>query len=204
MPTVNVDPDELMYGPQFAKEYVTTFLQNDIPTRINRYRNGWSLDDISLPAPATYVSFEPLALDSWPTIITVAISAKSFSRFYHEKTSDPVYNVTYAMRTYIWVRADGSEQATIMRDRLTTVVRSALLDRPCFARSSIRDARVEESTLSEEYSDLTLLKGDRVMAGSYIGYDVVMEEVITRETIAEFEDYELVVNRSIIGASLNV
>ena len=200
----NVNPDELMYGPQFAKEYVTTFLQNDIPTRINRYRNGWILDDISLPVPATYVSYEPLALDSWPTIITVAISTKSFSRFYPEATGDPVYNATYAMRTYVWVRADGSEQATIMRDRLTTVVRSALLDRPCFSRSSVRDARVEESTLSEEYSDLTLLKGDRVLAGAYIGYDITMEEVITREIIAEFEDYELILNPSALGASLNV
>ena len=64
---------ELMYGAHFAKEYVTTFLKSDIPTRIVRYRNGWNLDDISLPDPVEYFSYEPLALDSWPTIITVAI-----------------------------------------------------------------------------------------------------------------------------------
>ena len=188
---------ELMYGSHFAKEYVTTFLKADIPNRIVRYRNGWNLDDISLPDPIEYFSYEPLALDSWPTIITVAISAKSFNRYIHETSFDPVYNVTYALRTYVWVRGGGSEEATLMRDRLTAVVRSALMDYPCFNRhDTSRDARIEESTLSEEYSDLTLLKGDRVMAGAFIGYDVIMEEAITREDIGTLEEIDLEVRNN--------
>lgn len=196
---------ELMYGSHFAKEYVTTFLKADIPNRIVRYRNGWNLDDISLPDPVEYFSYEPLALDSWPTIITVAISAKSFNRYIHETSFDPVYNVTYALRTYVWVRGGGSEEATLMRDRLTAVVRSALMDYPCFNRhDSSRDARIEESTLSEEYSDLTLLKGDRVMAGAFIGYDVVMEEAITRENIGTLQEIDLTVRNNGFGEELQV
>lgn len=194
-----------MYGAHFAKEYVTTFLKSDIPTRIVRYRNGWNLDDISLPDPVEYFSYEPLALDSWPTIITVAISAKSFNRYIHETSFDPVYNVTYALRTYVWVRGGGSEEATLMRDRLTAVVRSALMDYPCFNRhDSSRDARIEESTLTEEYSDLTLLKGDRVMAGAFIGYDVVMEEAITRENIGTLQEIDLTVRNNGFGEDLQV
>ncbi len=196
---------ELMYGSHFAKDYVTTFLKSDIPTRIVRYRNGWNLDDISLPEPVEYFSYEPLALDSWPTIITVAISAKSFNRYIHESSFDPVYNVTYALRTYVWVRGGGSEEATLMRDRLTAVVRSALMDYPCFNRhDSSRDARIEESTLTEEYSDLTLLKGDRVMAGAFIGYDVVMEEAITRENIGTLQEIDLTVRNNGFGEDLQV
>lgn len=194
-----------MYGSHFAKEYVTTFLKADIPNRIVRYRNGWNLDDISLPDPIEYFSYEPLALDSWPTIITVAISAKSFNRYIHETSFDPVYNVTYALRTYVWVRGGGSEEATLMRDRLTAVVRSALMDYPCFNRhDSSRDARIEESTLSEEYSDLTLLKGDRVMAGAFIGYDVIMEEAITRENIGTLQEIDLTVRNNGFGEELQV
>lgn len=192
MPTTPIPTGELMYGAHFAKDYVTSFLQDDLPTRLLRYRNGWNLDDNSLPNPETYTSYEPLALDAWPTIITVAINAKSFSRFSHTQAMDPLYNVTYALRTYVWVRAEGSGEATIMRDRLTAVVRSALLDYPCFNKhNTTRDARVEENSMSEEYSDLTLLKGDRVMAGAFIGYDVIIEEAITRKAIGIFEDYEL-------------
>jgi len=185
-------PGELMYGAHFAKDYVTTFLQADLPIRLNRYRNGWNVDDNSLPNPQLYVSYEPLALDTWPTIITVAINASSFSRFNHEPGFDPVYYVTYALRTYVWVRGGNSEEATLMRDRLTAVVRSALLDYPCFTRhDATRDARVEETNLSEEYSDLTLLKGDRVMAGAFVGYNVIMEEAITREPFGTLEEIDL-------------
>lgn len=81
MPTTPIPTGELMYGAHFAKDYVTSFLQDDLPTRLLRYRNGWNLDDNSLPNPETYTSYEPLALDAWPTIITVAINAKSFHVF---------------------------------------------------------------------------------------------------------------------------
>jgi hypothetical protein len=92
-----------------------------------------------------------------------------------------------------------------MRDRLTAVVRSALMDYPCFNRhDSSRDARIEESTLTEEYSDLTLLKGDRVMAGAFIGYDVVMEEAITRENIGTLQEIDLTVRNNGFGEDLQV
>jgi hypothetical protein len=79
------------------------------------------------------------------------------------------------------------------------------MDYPCFNRhDSSRDARIEESTLTEEYSDLTLLKGDRVMAGAFIGYDVVMEEAITRENIGTLQEIDLTVRNNGFGEDLQV
>lgn len=184
---------ELMQGSHSAKQYVTTYLQEDIPTRLINYRNGWGVDDAILPSPAEYLTYEPLALDAWPSIITVAINAKSFTRLQYDGTTlDPLYRVAYGMRTYIWVRTEGSYESTLMRDRLTTVIRSALLDYPCLSRvDTAREARVEETTLSEEYSDLTLLKGDRVLAGAFIGYDLLLDEVITREDFGTVTEYDL-------------
>jgi len=179
---------ELMYGAQFAKSFVTEYLKLDIPLRLNRYRNGWNIDDITLPNPAEYLTYEPLVLDNWPTIITVAISTRSFARsgYAYAEGMDPLYKVSYSMRTYVWVRTEGSKETTEMRDRLTTVVRSALLDYPCLKRSdALREARIEETTMVEEFSDLTLLKGDRVLAGAYIGYELSIDEAITRANIAD-------------------
>jgi hypothetical protein len=171
-----------MFGAQFAKQYVNGYLEKDIPQRIIRYRNSWNLDSTALPSPEKYITYEPLALDEWPTIITVAISTKRFERENYVSNNDPMYTVIYGMRTYVWVRTEGSEAATLMRDQLTTVVRSALLDHPCLSRAyTTRSAKILEETLTEEFSELTLLKGDRVMAGAYLGYDIELEEVITRE-----------------------
>jgi len=187
----------LMHGAHFAKSYVSTYLNNDIPTRIVSYRNGWNLDSEQLPSPEKYLTYEPIALDAWPTIITVAISMSGMERDGWYK-GNPEYRVKYSMRTYVWVRDEGSDAATMMRDRLTTVVRSALLDRPCLKATDPREtfmALIDEGTLREEYSDLTLLKGDRVLAGAYLSYDLEINEIVAREdvgTVSEFQLMEVV------------
>jgi hypothetical protein len=181
---------ELMNGAHFAKSFVNDYLTQDIPIRLIRYRNGWNLSESVLPSPDQYIAYEPLAIDKWPSVITVALSMNGLSRIGFDGP-DPLYRVSYSMRTYVWVRTEGSEDATLMRDRLTTVVRSALLDYPCLkaydSRTSFR-ALIDESTIREEYSDITLLKGDRMMAGAYIAYTLEIDEVVTREplgTVAE-------------------
>ena len=187
--------DYLMQGPQFAKQYVSDYLKADIPGRMLRYRNGWDLDDETLPDPLLYLSHEPIALDHWPTLITVSISANRFDQSGFTYTGDAIYRVTYSMRTYVWTRSDSSEEVTLMRDRLTTVVRSALLDVPSL--QTLNDANgdyeayIDSSSITEEFSDLTMLKGDRVLAGAYIGYDLVINEIVYRQQIAMVDTYEI-------------
>jgi hypothetical protein len=98
------------------------------------------------------------------------------------------------MRTYIWVRADGADLVTESRDRLTAVVRTALLDRPCLVASLVNgnhEVLLDETTLREEYSDITFVKGDRAVAGAYISYDVTLQETITRADIAELSEIQV-------------
>lgn len=189
--------DILMQGPQFAKKYVTEYLQRDIPGRLVRYRNGWGVDDYTLPDPELYLNYEPVALDTWPTVITVVISTNSFNRVGYVDGGNPLYRVSYSMRTYVWVKTEGSEEVTTMRDRLTTVLRSALLDYPnlqlCDPSGDIH-AEIDESGIREEYSDLTLIKGDRVLAGAYIGYDLSLNEVVYRMPMSELAGVEVEAN----------
>ena len=63
-------------------------------------------------------------------------------------------------------------------------------------------AEIEQTSLSEEYSDLTLLKGDRVLAGAYLGYTIYMNEIVSRADIATLEQIDLVTNLSGIGVDL--
>jgi len=194
----------LMHGSHFAKAFVNNYLSYDIPTRLVTYRNGWGLDDESLPTPIKFLTYEPLAMDEWPTIITVAISTSYFDRLGF-MGSDPEYRVAYNMRTYIWVRTEGSEEATIMRDRLSAVLRSSLLDYPSMKAVDPRQtfkAEIEQTSLSEEYSDLTLLKGDRVLAGAYLGYTIYMNEVVSRADIADLEQVDITFNLSGMGVPI--
>lgn len=105
---------------------------------------------------------------------------------------DPEYQVSYNMRTYAWARTEGERSVTVMRDRLIVVIRSALMDHPCLKRRNPqREAMIEESSITEEYSEITLLKGDRYLAGAYVGYELRIEEPIVREKLADFENIDL-------------
>jgi hypothetical protein len=140
-----------------------------------------------------YISYEPLAIDEWPSIITVALSMNNINRIGFDGP-DPLYRVSYNMRTYVWVRSEGSEGVTLMRDRLVTVLRSSLLDYPCLkaydSRTSFK-AMIDEGTIREEYSDITLLKGDRMMAGAYVGYTLNLDEVVTRVGLGTVSEIQL-------------
>ena len=176
-----------MQGPHKAKEFVNLYLESDLPDRLIKYRNAWNLDDEELPEPKKYLSYEPIAIDAWPTLITVAISMDGLERTDYTRLFDPRFSVNYTMRTYIWVKDDQSDLATLKRDRLTTVLRSALLDGPSLNQCGDAEGlevMIDESSIREEYSELTLIKGERVMAGAYIGYTVTIVETSRIPVIA--------------------
>lgn len=184
---------DVMFGAHYPKSYVNEYLSQDIPVRIIDYRNEWNLDDEQLPYPAAYFIYEPVALDTWPSIITVVMSTNAIERIGYS-SSNPLYRVSYSMRTYVWVKTEQSEPATLMRDRLTTVVRSALLDYPCLNAvdpNNYFKVEIDESTMQEQFSDLTLLKGDRILAGAYLSYTINMDETIGRRNKGTFDEIEL-------------
>lgn len=176
-----------MQGPHKAKEFVNLYLESDLPDRLIKYRNAWNLDDEELPEPKKYLAYEPVAIDAWPTLITVAISMNGLTRSDYTRLYDPRFRVDYTMRTYIWVKDDQSDLATLKRDRLTTVLRSALLDGPSLNQCGDLEGlevMIDESSIREEYSELTLIKGERVMAGAYLGYTLTVTETSRIPVIA--------------------
>jgi hypothetical protein len=170
----------IMQGAHNAKYFVNSYLEGDIPERLINYRNEWNLDDEELPEPLKYLIHEPVAIDSWPTLITAVISMNGLERKDYSFGFRPNFDVQYAMRTYIWVKDDSPELCTLKRDRLVTVLRSAFLDAPgldrCAGANNL-EVMIDESTIREEYSDLTLIKGERMMAGAYIAYTLSLNEV---------------------------
>tara|TARA_Y100000034_G_C6898929_1_gene415095 strand:+ start:1305 stop:2195 length:891 start_codon:yes stop_codon:yes gene_type:complete len=189
-----------MEGPAAAKKYVNDFLAADMPTRLLNYRNTLNLSDSELPNPVKYLTFEPLTLDNWPTLITLVESTGQIIRDSNEPGLDPLYQVIYQMRTYCWVRATGASEVTIARDNMTMVVRDALLDRPALRSAAVVgtecDIKVDEGTITEDFSDLTLLKGERFLAASFLSYELSLYESIGRANLGTM--LTGVVNESLI------
>lgn len=188
----------MMSGPRLAKNYVSNYLANDMPDRLVTYRNHWGLSSSQLPSPVRYLSYEPFALDKWPTVINLVINTRSVVRDGYESDADPNYRVSYEMRTYVWARANGAENVTEQRDNLTTVIREALMDGPSLSAYDSTVPcypKIDEGTIREEFSDLTLIKGERLLAGAYIAYDLSLNEVIDVAALGVMQDGQATVNK---------
>jgi hypothetical protein len=186
-----------MQGAWRVKSFVNDYLKKDFPDRLLVYRNQWNLDDESLPDPAEYLTWEPIAIDAWPTLITVALSMSGLERVDFNSLTDPIYGVNYSMRTYVWVRDESPEMCTAKRDRISTVLRSSLLDSQCldvYSQADSLEVMIDEGSIREEYSDLTLLKGERVMAGAYIAYNVRITEVVKVDPVGFLDNISTEVN----------
>ena len=176
----------MMSGPRVAKNYVSNYLSSDLPARILTYRNSWNLSESQLPDPRKMLTYEPFTMGKWPTIINMVMNTQQIEREGYAYDYDPIYRVVYSMRTYVWVRASGEQVVTEQRDNLTTIVREALLDGPSLSKHDSTVPcypKVDEGTMREEFSEITLVKGERCLAGSFIAYDLQLEEIIDHDAL---------------------
>lgn len=187
----------MMEGPASAKKFVSTYLEGDLTGRCAKYRNHWNISEEFLSPPLTYLTWAAPSLEymteELPACYTVIISTSGLNRGDYTNELDPIYTVNYEARTYVWVRHDSAEQATISRDNLMTVVRTALLDHQCLSAADTDNLGVkfDEGTMREEFSDLIPGKGGRYAAGGYISYTMTINETVTRDFIGDVSDVEV-------------
>jgi hypothetical protein len=177
----------MMNGPTLARHWITDFFRQDLPTRLVGYRTWWGLDTETLPDPVQILSYEPAVADRWPMLYTMVLGTTSVERIDYDFDDNPRYEFRYNMRTYVWVRAVGSETVTDLRDNLTTVTVDSMIDLPAVSSYNATQTDcsgvIDESTIRIEFSDIFLLKGERMTSAAYIQYDIVMTETITRDPL---------------------
>ncbi len=175
-----------MAGPKAAKAAVSEFLANRLPAHLVARRNAFNINAEQLPDPRQYLTYEPILLDAWPSIITLVQDTRRITREDWDLADNPEYGVVYSMRTYAWASGIGGQRATEMRDDLATAVREVLLDHPGIDDATCKHM-VDEGTIREEFSDLTMLKGDRIMAGAFVAFDLKVQESVERDALGIVE-----------------
>lgn len=169
-----------MRGATRAKHLVADFLRNELPAHLDALRVEYDLGPDALKPPARYKANPTQALDEWPMVALDAVRVPRIRRREHTTPDTVVYDVTYALRVFLWVNEEEWDNAITARDDLSGAVRRLLLDRQTLKIPG-DVARVREETLVEEYSDVTQVKGNRFVTGSYIGFDLELEETLTRQ-----------------------
>lgn len=167
-----------MRGIQKAKQAVQDTLEAEFNAYLVGLRTAWGLTALTLPDVATVKRNEPQALDRWPMLAVSGVRSGT-ARFEVTDEANVAYLRTYTLRLFVWVRSEGWDATIDQRDNLSAAVVQFVLDHPTLSDDAGLTV-AEESDLAEEFSDVTPVKGDRFVAGSYVEFDVELYEVIHR------------------------
>lgn len=176
-------------GPRGIRHAVTTYLRDRLPAHIGACRQAWELTDDELPIPVSrsddprvdaYFARPVDVIDRWPMLSvtngprTQLRSPRGSVDF--EEDGSLVTMGTYPMRVYCWVRAEGRDETIDMRDDFATALQIAVHADLTLAS---RWLAVEPSSIRLDFSDVEKVKGERWVAGAYVGFDLAATETLT-------------------------
>lgn len=177
---------EMLRGATAVRTVVADYLKHAIPLVVQQAREEWQLTEYQLPFPLAYDAYEPYALSKWPLLGIVVSQASNFERVDYHSDMSQHYLTRYNVRVFTWVRTPFDEneipiepeysEAIRLRDDLSACVRVALLRTGSLGRPEI--VKFDESSLSEEYSETTAVKGERAVSGVVHSFTVQHEEVV--------------------------
>lgn len=177
-------PSELV-GPAGIRNDLCDFLRSWLPVHIggNRAALGLTPDRLPLPVSAptdprkdAYYPREPTAIDRWPLVAVT--SGRRIQRGYDTTDDGSVqYLATYQIRVYSWVKAVGFSETEDQRDNFGSAVLTTFLSHlTCGTDGRLQ---VVPATVVMEFSSMQKVTGDRVVAGSYVGFDLYATETLT-------------------------
>ena len=181
-------------GATRVRRVIASYLETTLPNLIVVARDNWELDKYQLPLPTSYKEVEPYALDHFPSVGVSVTSAGNFNRSDYTSRLEEKYLVTYNVRVFTWVRTptDSADltfkpeyaETVRLRDDMAALIRAAFLLSP-----TLNDPTVlwDEDTLSEEYSEITPVKGDRFVGGVIHDFEIRVDESLSRNTLGEFD-----------------
>lgn len=172
-------------GPRGLRADLVAFYRAWLPVHAAACRAAWDLTDAQLPVPASvpddrradaYFEGDPPAIDRWP-MLTVNTGRRSQRGIDTTDEGESEYRSTYPVRVFTWVKAEGRGAAQDMRDDLATAVQITTL-----AHLNLgTDGRfaVDPRTVLTDFSRVEPVKGDRFVAGSFVGFDLQVVETLT-------------------------
>ena len=185
----------LYRGATVVRSAVVTYLETVVPEIIDQARTDWEVDEFHLPYPVKYDAYEPYALDRWPLLGVNVTQAGTFNRLHYDDAMSQQYMAEYGIRVFTWVRTPMDEndipiepeysQFIRLRDDLAACVRAALLRSGSLGQPGA--ILFDESSLTEEYSEATGVRGDRYVAGVIHSFSIRVDETVPLTGLGEAE-----------------
>lgn len=170
-----------MRGPRQIRHLVCDWLQADLPVRLPQIRLAWGRTEEELPLPMRYDPHEPLTLDHAVSPIVAVVSGRQTVRPVGDMNAlgEPLFNVTYPMRIFAWVREVGVGATFDLRDDYLTALQVAVLASPTLGGVGGGNLLALSTSVEVDFSGIDALKGDRQLAGGYVGFQIRATETLS-------------------------
>jgi hypothetical protein len=166
-------------GLEGAAALVADHLRVKLPDKCAELATRLAVDPEEVPPPRLVAVGERSQLEpaEWPAVLVVGLDATNFRMVDLVDGADEVYEVTYRLRSYGWIRGDTFEEVEAIRARLALAQREVLLEKRSLGDAA--GARVEGETFRESYSDLETDDAGRSLGGVYLEFLLTLTETLT-------------------------
>ena len=192
------NPVPLMRGATHVRDVVISYLENTLPSLLQTARNDWGLTANFLPDPFEYSRTEAFEMGNDSPIISCNVA--NMDGLYRQEI-DPdnaliKYSMKYSVQLFLWIRTpvdevgqnitgttDSKYDSTVqLRDDYAALIRNALLLSPSLGSP---DALMDESTLTENYSDTTGQGNGSWISSVRFNFDLKLDEVLRTGILGE-------------------
>lgn len=174
-----------MRGPKALRHHLAAWVEADIKMRFPHLRELWGLDEQSLPLPARIDPHEPGTLDVFPVVSVVTSRHTVRPAIDISEAGGAQWQVTYPVRIFAWVRAEGVGPTQDLRDDYLTALQIAVLSRRSFGGFGGGNLALlvdpTRDAVTVDFSGVEAVKGDRHIAGGYLGFSVRATETLGSE-----------------------
>lgn len=168
-----------MEGMEGATRLLADRLRDRLPAKTAALRARYGVTELAAESLPDFVTVDHrerirLGLEEWPACLVVGQETRRIRRDDRGPTAT-TFTARYNLRVFVMVRAAVDADADLARKRLTLAVRELLLEQGTLGAAGT----VDETSLTESYSDLARDDTDATVAGAFIAVDVVLEESLT-------------------------
>jgi hypothetical protein len=181
-----------MLGTEEARRRTRDRLGSYLPAKVAaiRGRHDPPLTEVELPPPALIATPDRPRLDAeeWPAVMVVCNGAPRLRRVDIDETGASVFERAYAMRVYVYARAETFEAVADIRDRYTLALVETLLDNQNLDGAG----HVEETTFAQSDSEILPDSTGRSTGAAYLDFELRLTETLAYNPAGRADTLEVV------------
>lgn len=175
-----------MRGADEMRDRLVTLIQQAAPPKIALLRQTWDytveqLPDLDLASSGETVEDILTAATGRNVVIVINPRLLTTDQVDIDPYGQPVYNVRYSCRIYVWAQGENWDKAKAARDHLAVVVRLCLLEWPNLTYGVFGNTnfRLHRNTYTEDFGEphrISNRAGGRVWAPALLSIDADRED----------------------------